>query len=471
MLSRTTSHRPAPAWVARAWTAGTSRCVLLLASLLSPAALPGQVPNHPITALGTAGAAALDSLVAVALATNPRIHAAHAQMEVARARVAPAATLPDPMLGVGLMNVPVTEPGFADFMTMKTITLGQRLPYPGKLELARRAAEHEAVAAVAGLEATRLEVAAEVRAAYYEIAFLDRAAELVERGQRLVVEMIQAAESRYAVGAGDQSDVLGSRIEASFLAEEAVAVAETRRAAVARFNALLGQPTDMPMPDAAVPERIARAAVAEDPARIRFASSMPGARVTESPVPSLAELQAMAVRNSPALRAHEAEIAAQAARLELASRAHLPDFDVSLQYGQRDHRTDMASVMVSVPLPVHRRTRQAEGVAEARAQLAMMQAGHHEMVDRLNADVAALHAKLERHRSQLALFVASVLPQGRAAVESAQASFRVGSGEFAGLLESEKALYDYERLVHRGIADFAMTLAELARIVGSEVLR
>ena len=195
-----------------------------------------------------------------------------------------------------------------------------------------------------------------------------------------------------------------------------------------------------------------------------------GARAADSPLPSLADVQARAVRNSPELRAHEAEIAAQTARLELAGRAHLPDFDVSVQYGQRADRTDMASVMVSVPIPIRRRARQDAGVAEARAELAAMEAGHHAMVDRLHAEVAERYTTLERERARLALFVASILPQGRAAVESATVSFRVGRADFTALLDSERTLYEYEITMHRALADFAKALADLERIVGAEVL-
>lgn len=471
MKLRTTAPAIERGAVGAPWYAGRSWGAVLLAIVFVAAPVLGQAPSNPITGgAGVADAPSLDSLVALALQANPRIDAARAQIESARARVAPAGTLPDPMLGLGIMNLPVADPGFDDFMTMMTIAVGQQLPFPGKLALARRAAEQELRAAEARLEAAHIDVAADVRIAYYEVAYLDRAAKVVDQRQRLVVDMIQAAESQYAVGSGEQSDVLRGRVVASGLAQEAVELAEARRAAVARLNALLSRPSETPLPDAPIPDRIARAAVPEDRSRISFASATLGARAANSPLPPLAELQELAVRHSPVLRAHEAEIAAQSARMELAGRAHLPDFNISLQYGQRADRMDMASLMVSVPLPIHRGARQDEFVAESRAVLTEMEAGHHSMVDRLHADVAELHAALERDRAQLALFVASILPQGRAAVESAAASFRVGRADFATLLETEETLYEYETMVHRALADFAKTLAELERVIGAEVL-
>ena len=436
---------------------GFGTATLALATLLLPASGHGQT-------------SAVDSLVAVAMAASPLVQAAERRVDAARARVPPAGALPDPVLSAGIVNLPVSEPGFDDFMTMSTVALGQRLPYPGKLGLARRAAEHELRAVEARVEVARREVEAGVRKAYYALAFLDRSLEIVARNQALLVDFIAVTESRYGVGTGGQQDILKARVEAARLAERAVALAEARGARLARLNALLDRAGDTPVEQPRVPPRIARAAVPDDPARIRFTSDALGARAADSPLPALDALQERAIRASPEVRAHQAEIAARAARVELARKAHLPDFDVSVRYGQRVDRPDMASVMVSVPLPVNRGERQDQQVAEAESELAAMQADHHAMVNRIQADVAEAYADLERDRAQLALFARSIIPQGRAALESATAAFQVGRADFLTLLENQTTLYDYEIAYFRALTAFASSLVELERTVGAEVL-
>ena len=437
--------------------------------LLAPTAIRAQ-QSARADRFRADSSASVDSLVAMALEVSPTIHAAVQRAEAARARIAPAGALPDPMLSAGIMNLSVAGPGFGDMMTMNTIGVGQRVPYPGKLSLAQRAAELELRAAEARVTAARVDVAAEVRKAYYDLAFLDRSIELIERSQNLLVNLIQVTEARYGVGTGGQQDVLKARVEAARVAEEAVALAEARRARLARLNALLDRPSTTPLTGPRVPERLARAAVPDDATRIRFTSGELGARAAGSPLPWLEVLQERAVRNSPILAAHEAEIAAQVARVELSRKAHLPDFDISVQYGQRVDRMDMVSIMVSAPIPIHRSSRQDEQVAEARAELAAMQAGHHEMVNRLNADIAGTYAAVERDRARLALFVASIIPQGRAALESATAAFQVGRADFLTLLENETTVYNYETAYFRALADFAKGVAEMERLVGAEVL-
>jgi cobalt-zinc-cadmium efflux system outer membrane protein len=441
---------------------------LLLLAVAFPAAAQERAVPRPLPA---AGAASPDSLVAQALAASPRIHAAQARLDAARARIAPAGTRPDPMLMAGLQNVPISSPSLnADEMTMTMVGVSQVLPYPGKLALARSAASHEAESASIDVEAARLEVRREVLDAYYELAFLDRALEIVERNRATLASLIAASEVRYGTGTGAQQDVLTARVEAARLGGGASGLLERRRACQARLNAALDRPSETPVGEARIPERIARAAVADSGAGIRFVSPALGSRAAGSPLPPLEEAQAAALANNLALRSHEAMIAAQEARVDLARRAHLPDFDVALQYGQRDGRRDMVSATVSVPLPAQRGRRQAVGVAEAQAGLAAMHAEHEADANALRAEVARLYGELEQRRTQLALYVRAILPQGQAALASATAGYQSGRTDLRAVLGAQATLFQYETAYHRALADFGQRLAELDRVVGKEVL-
>lgn len=440
----------------------------------STAAVPTRAADTLVVRTERAGAShapsGIDSLVADALAVNPALRAARARIEAARARVTPAGLLPDPVLMAGVQNFPVSEPGFSDFMTMKMIGIGQNLPYPGKLTLRRQAARREVEAAEAGLAAVARQVERDVRSAYYELSFLEQAIEVVERNQGILVQFIRAAEVRYGVGQAEQQDALRARLEATRLAEQAVALTEQQRAALARLNASLDRPTETPVSTPRVPERVARAAVANSADRVRFVSGALGARAADSPLPALTELQETALRTSPMLREQEAMIAAQAARVELARREYLPDFDLSVQYGQRRGFSDMLTATVSVPLPLQKRRRQDQQVAEARADLASLEAERATRRNEIRADVARLYSDLERQRAQLALYVKAIIPQGRASLTSATASYQVGRVEFLTVLENQATLFNYETEYFRTLSDFATTLAELEQVVGQEIL-
>jgi outer membrane protein TolC len=533
----------------------------------------------------------LDTLVARAVAASPAVRAAAARVEAARARVGPAAARPDPMLMAGVQNLPVVSPGLDDEMTMAMVGVGQTLVRPGKRALRRRVAEREADVARAELARVRLEVARDVRVAYYELAYLDRALALVERSRDVLVDLVRVAEARYgsgaglgALGAGSSSaemanagrsaptlagvggagaasmggaaagmaatasgavasmrgaasamsggagamrsstapvlggampgampgaaagpsgavsstmpgaarggmpaampggmgaampaagalqEVMRVRVDAARLGEDASALREERLAVLARLNAARSAPIEAPLDSAALPPRLVRAAVADAADGVRFLSAALGARAAGSPLPSLATLLDRAARDCPTLRVHEAAIAAQEARAELARRERAPDVDVSLQYGVRPRHPDMVSATVSLPLPVQRRRVQDQAAAAARAELAAAESEHHAQLARQNAEIARVAGEAERARTQLALLRAAALPQAHAALDAGLAAYRAGRGGLGAVLDARGALLAQEGAYWRALSDFARAVAELELLVGGEVL-
>lgn len=420
----------------------------------------------------------LESLLARADSANPSLQAARERVTAAAARVRPAAAWADPMLMAGIQNLPLgrENPMSAgssvpdDPMTMKMIGLSQTVPYPGKLSLRRRSAEREVDAARASADASRLAIARDVRTAFFELAYIDRALAIVERNRTVLGDVIQVTEAHYASGTGGQQDVLKARVEAARLGETASSLLEERRATSAELNATLNRDDTTSISFAAVPDRIARAAIAADPNRIRFAAQTLGARALDSPFPPLGELQDLAARQNPTLRESEANIAAQAARVALARKGSRPDFDVSLQYGQRNQRPDMITAEVSIPLPIHKRARQDQELEAARAELSAMESDRRAKINSVRAQVARLVSALERGRTQLAIYTKAILPQGGAAATAALASYQSGKADLLTALDNQNTLFTYETEYYRSLSDFAKNLAELEQIVGSEIL-
>ncbi|MDQ2931387.1 MAG: TolC family protein [Gemmatimonadota bacterium] len=414
---------------------------------------------------------ALDSLLAVALEANPKITAAAAHAQAVRTRIAPAGARPDPILMAGLLNFPVSQPGFSDFMTMKMIGISQSLPYPGKLGLRTRAATDEARGAEALVAAARLQVTQTVEDAYYDLAFLDRAMEIVTRNQAMLGSLAKVTEVQYTAGGGAQADLLRVQTEAARLSSQASTLVEARHATLARLNAALDRPSDIPVPDPSIPDRVAHAAVPDSAAEVHFTSAALGARVVDSPLLPLDSIQALAVRLNPMLQAHEAEIQAQAARAELANKARLPDFDVSLQYGQRRGRGDMVSAVISIPIPLQGGRNQDAESAAAHADLNALEAGHRSSVDSLRAEIASSVSDIERSRTQLALSMSAIIPQARATLASATAGYQVGRVAFSSMIDAQASLFTIETAYWLSLTDFAKSLATLRRTVGAEVLR
>ena len=434
--------------------------------------VPPHGAAHPAAvAAPDSGSTRLDSLIALAIEANPSLRAAKSRQRAAQATVPAAGARPDPMLMLGMMNLPLGGMGLADEMTMKTVGVGQTFPFPGKLGLATRAARHEADAASADVEVARRQLVGAVKTTYYEIALVDQLLTLTSRNRDLLVALVQTTEASYRVGRAGQEDVLRARVETTRLAEEALALRERRRTALARLNALLNRPSDTPVGAATVPPDVVRLALPDSAVGVRFHTAELGARAAASPLPSLDSLQALAIAQSPMIAAHEARLAAQGARVALARKAALPDFDVTLQYGQRNGLPDMVTAMVAVPIPIQRGRKQHQLVAAAEAERSAEEAEHHAMVNELRERVAALHSEFEQQRTRLALYSISVLPQTRATLTAATSGFRVGRTELSTLLDAQAALFNIEAESLRALTDFAAALASLEVMVGTEFLK
>ena len=127
------------------------------------------------------------------------------------------------------------------------------------------------------------------------------------------------------------------------------------------------------------------------------------------------------MKQIPVLRQTEAKLQAQTARVALARKGSLPDVDFSIQYGQRNYRPDMISAQVSIPIPVHRGSRQSQEIVEASAELSAMEADKRGQINSIRAQVARIVTDLERERTELALYAKAILPQGSAAATASLA--------------------------------------------------
>lgn len=430
-----------------------------------------------LAAQETPGDASLAALLEEAEARNPKLLAAQRSAESAAARVPQAGALPDPVLSFGVMNVPASDPSLhRDMMTMATIQVGEQFPFFGKLGLREDLARLRAEAAEWEVERVRQKVLADVKTAYHEIYFLDRAVGVTSRNEALVGEFARLTSAKYGVGTGVQPDVLKAQVERTRLDEQLVALRAQRSAALARLNALLNRPTDAPLPSTELPEYIRTAALVDGENDVAFTSgalaATPNMASRLAPgIPNVAELQQLALEHNPLIQAHVRRVAAQKSAVSLAKKAKLPDFTVSVAYSRRPDLTDFVNLMVSAPIPVFAGRKQDQAVREEAATLAEHQAMHSAMVNKVNSEIASLAAELRRARDQIVLLNDGILPQARTSLASSAASYQVGNVDFLTLLDAQVTLFRHELDYHKLLADFATSVAKLERAVGTGVLQ
>lgn len=344
----------------------------------------------------------LDPLVQAAIESSPELASARAETEAARRRINPAGTLPDPT--ASLM--------YDGDRNMTTVSLSQVIPWPGKRDVATRAAEHDALAMLNTLVGrASLIVEARVRTAWYELAAARETRSLIEERARTARQIEETARQRYATGLGMQQDVLRAQVEIARLDGER---AEQDAIVTARTVEL---------------QRLAATANAD-------LAKLPDANAAVS----IDDVVAAAIARSPELTAAQHAVEAAEFRVEAAHKNLRPDFMVS---GGPMIGTDRVSAEVGfgISLPVFSRRKQHEQEAEAQALLAARRADAAALTRDLEIRTHERFAALEASQKTAALYRDRIVPLDQLALESALASYQSGKAPFATVLEALNALF------------------------------
>lgn len=382
----------------------------------------------------------------IAHEASPMLRGARASATAARERVGPAGALPDPQLQFGLMNRMASDFGSTmDPMTMNQLQLMQMLPWPGKLGGAKRSARHSAAAAAADADEQDRMIAAQVRMAYYQTAFADRALEVMERTRGLLRNYLDVTTTMYAVGSAVQQDVLRAQVEVARMREEITRMSQDRVAMAARLNALLGRSATSPVSALELPE------------------------TGDGELPVVDSLLAWALLQRPALIAGAERVAAAEASLSAARRELLPDFTLGVAYQQRPEFPTMVSLMLGINLPIFASARQLPMRREMAAMRDMASAELANLQNETVARIIETRARAAQDQNLIRLYRSSVVPQARAAVQASLSSYRVGRVTFMTLVDNQMTVNRYETETYRLLADYHQAVGELAALVGREV--
>lgn len=417
----------------QAWIAA----LLLLATLAGPAA--GAEP---------ADGAGLEQLVGAALENNPELKTSQARWEMFMAKVRQAGSLDDPMLMLRIQNAMINDPlAFdRDPMTAKVIGISQMVPYYGKRGLLRESAQIDAETNRWVWEERKVELQRMVKETWYQLSFVDRSLEVVNKNIALLEDLTRFSETMYGVGQGLQQDVLKAQLDRSRMEDMRIVLLQKRRSLEAALNTLAFRPADTEIPTLPL---------------VRPSVFNLGAD----------ELEKLADEHRPALKATAALMEKSRVSRRLAEKEFYPDFTLSLEYMQRDPAMespgdDMYSLGVSFNLPVQRERRHAM-VAETESEYRMAAAELEMQRNQIRNTIADALARLERSRKLAQLYQDGILPQAGNALEAAMAAYRVGKADFMNVLDSQMNLFNYEREYHDAIAEHEMQLAVLEGVVGA----
>ncbi|WP_300669827.1 TolC family protein [Desulfoluna sp.] len=402
----------------------------------------GLVPS-----LGMAQEVSLSSLVLEAVANNAEIQATREEVRGFLAASGYAGALPNPKLGVGLINLPVD--GLAmdqEPMTQKQLSITQRFPWPGKRSLAADAKRVSAQKAESRLKEQVLVLQREVASLYYELWFVGESLRLNTELFELVTQATEASASRYGAGREVQRAVLAGELELSQLTDERMLLEGRRRSLEVGLNRLLQREY----------YRVVRPEVRLDLPQLRAAQ----------------EWVARADAENPRLEMLGRTLDLSRISLSLAEKEAMPDVDIKVAYGQREddpmgnNRDDFFSLSVSIPVPVWKHRREDRLIASRRAgeRAAILgyQGYERELPHRIEGLSTDMATALDRHL----FYRDDLVPRARQLSEASVSRYEVGGASFDQMIDAVMAVLRSELKARMFLRDALVAEANLKVVAG-----
>jgi len=367
-----------------------------------------------------------------------QLAAQDAAVVAAREMSVSAGQLPDPVLRLGVDNLPVTgRDSYSltnDFMTMRRIGVMQEFPREEKRRLRSERSEREAERENASRQAMLANVQRDAAIAWLDRYYGEQMRSVLERLGDDTQGLIGAAEVAYRGGRGTQTDVLAARAALVGLEDRRSLLERQLRTAKITLARWIGADAE------------------------RDLAGRPDIQSLHFDVARLDD----ELQHHPQLAALAKQVALADTDVRLARAAKKADWSVEFAYQQRGPAfSNMVSIGVSIPLQIAPGERQDRELA---AKLALAEQTRAQLEDALRmhtAEVRAMIAEWESDRERLNRIETSLIPIAAQRTGAAVAAYRGNTGTLSAVLEARRNEGDARMQALQLTADTARVWAQL----------
>jgi outer membrane protein, heavy metal efflux system len=391
---------------------------------------------------------ALPEIERAALESNREIRIMRERVELAKAGVTPALALDDPSFSYRAWGTPLFAPWNVN-QTQHMFMFNQTFPAAGKRQLRYEAANQGVDIAAAELEARKLEIAARVRATFYELLRNQDELRLHDEQNALARQAVAAARIKYTVGRVPQQDVLKAQIAVTRLADHLAMFLQDADLARARLNTLMGRDPSAPL-------------------------EVSGEYGIPASLPESATLQQTALENRPELKAIQAGIRQLETAVRLTEKNYKPDISIGAGYmlmpsGSMNRNGYMAEL--SFNLPWLNRSKHDPEVREAQLHVNVQRAELEARKAMVFQEIQEALIRANTAARLVEVYRDTLRPQAQATLKAASAAYQTDQTDFLNLIDSQNTALDVEYSYYRALAEFDSRVAELEGAIGAAIPR
>ena len=388
------------------------------------------------------GALGFADALRLAQGESRQLAAQDAAVVAAREMSVSAGQLPDPVLRLGIDNLPVDGADrfstTADFMTMRRIGVMQEIPREEKRRLRSERGEREAEREAANRLALLANVQRDTALAWLDCYYAERMRAVLETLMQDTRASIEAAQAAYRGGRGTQGDVLGARAALVMLEDRGSMLDRQILAAKIALARWVGRDSDRALGDP------------PDIRSLRFD----------------ADRVAGELRHHPQIDALAKQVSLAETEARLARAAKKPDWSVELAYQQRGPAfSNMVSIGVSIPLQIAQGSRQDRDEAAKLALAEQARAQYEDALRTHTAEVDAMVADWRTGLERLKRIEGELVPLSEQRTQAALAAYRGNAGSLGAVLEARRNERDTRMQALQVAAETARAWAQLSFLV------
>jgi outer membrane protein, heavy metal efflux system len=388
----------------------------------------------------------LSELLDEAEKNNPQIETARQGWQAAKQVPTQVSTLPDPQFTLQHLSVGSPRP-FAGYTNSEFAYLGlgvsQDIPYPGKLRLKGEIAKREADVSQQQTESVRRTVLAELKAAYFQLAYLSKTLTILEQDGDLLKQVGQAADARYRSGMGSQQDLLQAQLQQTKLLRELAMHHLEVGKLEAQLKQLLNRPQDSP--------------------------DIEPAELVETPlVQAYPDLLAVTQTQNPEIAGARKMIEKQSLQVDLARKDFYPDFNVQYMWQRTDPTQFRAYYMLSVGVrvPIYRGRKQRPELAQAEAEQLRARSELQAQSQQVAAELRAQYVLAQQTSELLRIHREGLSPQSRSEFQAALAAYQSNKQDFQALLAAFLDVLRFDQEYWQNVAEYETAIARLEQMTG-----
>lgn len=418
-----------------------SRTVLLaILSLALTASIYAQEKNET-----------LDNLIELATSVSPKIRLLKSKKNVAGSKIEQGTNLPDPMLTLGLVNMPTNSFSFTqEPMTGKTIGITQAFPFPGGLGTKSNVIAMDTLIIEQEIEDYKNEIRKDVSNLYYDLQLVREEITLVKESKLLLGQISAVVKSKYEVSEASLQNLIKVEVEITRVQDKIESLGGKEIGIVAEINSFLLRDENSPINS----ENIL-------PIGNNKFSSIALTKVANEYRPFLKGLKFSEQKSK--LMENSAEY------------SFYPNFQVGVQYTNREYSfasgqnwNDLFSVVVGISLPLNYGGKYSSKVEEAKYLQSYYKEQYNSSVQSLNKSFGKIVAKLHELQNRDKLISGTLLNQAEQVLQASLSDYQVGRIDFVNVIIAEKDILKIKTDLVKIRTEYSKNIALLNFLVGTE---